>query len=578
MSLRVRTLAVVAAVTVVAGVVLVFLATASVLTGFERLEARDAQIDVERVAAALNREVAALDNAVADWSHWDDTYRFVADGNDAYVDSNLSYETYTGLEIDVLAIVTEAGDVRWAYARADDEALQPLSDEFVQLVAPGGPLALEGTEDHVTGLVEMDGRLLALGLRAITDNEGEAEPRGRLAMGRWVTAEDVATLGEALQLDATLVPIPAVDERVTTENGQVHATTFLTDVAGEPIAGIEAAQPRDIVREGRRSVQRLLIALLGTLVIAAAVVAVSIDRLVVRRLTRLDRDVAEAARWRDASGRVTAEGEDEIAAVATRINDMLAALERAQQDLELRNRELEEANAVKNDLVSVVSHELRTPLTVILGFAQTLRTDGHRLTEEQRTEFSGRLIVQARRLSRMVDDLLVLARSERGELQPAPEPVDVHALVDEVAGDLAMSNDIQVDVEPDLTVLADIDHTRRILSNLLENARKYGRPPVCITGETEGGDAVIIVADQGDGVPDWFRPHLFDRFRRAEFGDIRSQQGTGLGLSIVKDLCEANGGSVRYAGSVSDGAKFEVRLPVAQAVTASGDHLEPPRG
>jgi PAS domain S-box-containing protein len=207
--------------------------------------------------------------------------------------------------------------------------------------------------------------------------------------------------------------------------------------------------------------------------------------------------------------------------------------------------------------VASASHDLRNPLSAVIGFAQVLLESGDSLRDDQRTDFVRRILSAGEQAGRLVDHLLTTSKIKAGVLDRRPELTSLGTAAQEalaavgVVGDAAECEGVSVWV--------DRDHLHRILVNLLANAAKYGRPPICLAGEVRAGNVEIRVSDSGDGVAASFRGALFEPFTRAEAS--RGQPGTGLGLSIVKGLAEANGGDVRYEDLPAGGACFVVTLP-----------------
>jgi two-component system phosphate regulon sensor histidine kinase PhoR len=216
--------------------------------------------------------------------------------------------------------------------------------------------------------------------------------------------------------------------------------------------------------------------------------------------------------------------------------------------------ELRRLEAVRRDFVANVSHELKTPLTSISGYAETLLTD----TPEPETtrRFLTTILDNARRMQRLVDDLLDLARIEAGRWQPEPEPVDVQEAAREMWNEFAeraAARPVQFEVEigPGAgTVVVDADALRQVLTNLLDNSLRYtgrGGRIVC-RSRVENSGVAISVVDNGSGIGHEHLPRIFERFYRADHSRSREEGGTGLGLAIVKHLVEAHGGRV-YAES-----------------------------
>jgi two-component system, OmpR family, phosphate regulon sensor histidine kinase PhoR len=216
--------------------------------------------------------------------------------------------------------------------------------------------------------------------------------------------------------------------------------------------------------------------------------------------------------------------------------------------------ELRRLEAVRRDFVANVSHELKTPLTSISGYAETLLTDVPDADTTRR--FLGTILDNARRMQRLVDDLLDLARIEAGRWQPEPEPVDVRDTAQEMWAELAeraaaRGVQFEVDIAPGAgTVTMDADALRQVLTNLLDNSLRYtprGGRIVCRSRLEDSGVA-ISVADNGSGIAHEHLPRIFERFYRADPSRSREEGGTGLGLAIVKHLVEAHAGRV-YAES-----------------------------
>ncbi|HEX5385848.1 MAG TPA: ATP-binding protein [Gemmatimonadales bacterium] len=231
--------------------------------------------------------------------------------------------------------------------------------------------------------------------------------------------------------------------------------------------------------------------------------------------------------------------------------------------------ELRRLEAVRRDFVANVSHELKTPLTSISGYAETLLTDAP--DGETSRRFLTTILANARRMQRLVDDLLDLSRIERGGWQPAVEPVNVAAAAEEAwspLADRAAQGGVAfaVDVAPDAaTVSADPDALRQVLGNLLDNSLRHtpaGGRIACIA-RREGAGVSIAVQDTGRGIAREHLPRIFERFYRADPGRTRGEGGTGLGLAIVKHLVEAHGGRVTAESERGRGTTVRCWFPDA---------------
>jgi len=247
---------------------------------------------------------------------------------------------------------------------------------------------------------------------------------------------------------------------------------------------------------------------------------------------------------------------------------------------EIRNLE-----RMKSAFVATVSHELRTPLTAIKGFISTLLMDSEdAFTPEERREFYSIIDQETDRLTRLINDLLNIARIEAGEsLKPVYKQVDFYTLSKKVVmiqQQATNKHTIIHDVPPDLPkIIADEDKVDQILTNLLSNAIKYSPNggEIRVKAWEEDADHIIFyVSDQGIGIPKEHLTKVFEKFHRVDNSDTRKQYGTGLGLYLVKHLVEViHGGQIWVESEVGVGSTFYVRLPkVPPAVKEGKEQVE----
>lgn len=215
---------------------------------------------------------------------------------------------------------------------------------------------------------------------------------------------------------------------------------------------------------------------------------------------------------------------------------------------------------MRSSLLSAVSHDLRTPLAVITGAATSLRDDTDKLTPAARAELTRTIVDDARRLERVLANLLQLTRVESG-LVPARDWVPADELVgaaltrlEDALGD----REVEVEVEPELLLCIDPVLFEQVLINLLENALKHAAPPFSISVRRKGARVVIEVGDRGPGLPAE-APRLFEKFVRAS-----AAPGVGLGLAVVRAIVAAHGGEVTARNRDGGGASFVIELPAGE--------------
>jgi two-component system phosphate regulon sensor histidine kinase PhoR len=227
------------------------------------------------------------------------------------------------------------------------------------------------------------------------------------------------------------------------------------------------------------------------------------------------------------------------------------------------------------DFVANASHELRTPLASLSGFIETLKGAARNDTAA-RERFLDIMEAQAKRMARLIDDLLSLSRIELSAHVRPEAPVELQPIVRQVVDALqTLARDRGVAVEiaapkGPLVVPGDRDELTRVFENLVENALKYGasgkRVDITLSRDTTPGgvdEAVVSVRDYGPGIPAEHLPRLTERFYRVDVTDSRAQGGTGLGLALVKHIMNRHRGRVTIDSRPGEGATFTVRLPMS---------------
>ena len=269
-------------------------------------------------------------------------------------------------------------------------------------------------------------------------------------------------------------------------------------------------------------------------------------------------------------GTFTEDQLDQLGSLAAPAGLVLSQIGRYEAQADMTRR-LEEVAQMKSDFVSTVSHELRTPLTSIIGSLDTVNRPELAPTQPTAQQLLSTARRQAGRLQRLIDDLLVVSRIDRGAIPVHLEPIPVRQAFEEVNRVVSIEPTFAVEPET-LTVEADRDHLSRILINLVENAAKYAAgSSVELFAWERGQRAMIAVVDHGPGIPEGERERAFERFTQVDQSDTRSKGGTGLGLSIVRSLAEVMNGSVRVEETEGGGATFVVELPLAPAL--QGAHI-----
>jgi signal transduction histidine kinase len=252
------------------------------------------------------------------------------------------------------------------------------------------------------------------------------------------------------------------------------------------------------------------------------------------------------------------ERSDEIGVLARSFNQLLERLERLFQ--------------TQQRLMADVSHELRTPLTAIRGNVDLMRRMGS-------TDPESLTIIQeeTERMTRLVGDLLLLARADAGGLPLDMKRVELDTIFFEVYRQVNLMQapvDIQVVTVDPVCVHGDADRIKQLLLNLISNAIKYTAPggKVKLGLSNHNGWAHITISDTGEGIPEEDLPFIFDRFYRVDKARARSKGGVGLGLSIAKWIAQAHGGEINAKSVINEGTTFTIILPALPSRQQDPDH------
>ena len=260
-----------------------------------------------------------------------------------------------------------------------------------------------------------------------------------------------------------------------------------------------------------------------------------------------------------------------------RLEQQSHALEATTAELRRANERLREVDRLKDDFVSTVSHELRTPLTSIRSFSEIL-LDNPALEQQQRQEFLRIIVTESERLTRLINDMLDLAKIEAGKLEWHMERVSTSEVAREAATALGqLFRDKSVKLEAHLldgvsTIIADRDRLFQVVVNLLSNAVKFsprGVGLVTLTVENDADGIRLSVADNGPGIAPSDREAIFERFRQVGDTLTAKPEGSGLGLAISRMIVEHFGGRASVGDAPGGGALFQIWLPREPAAASA---------
>ena len=564
-SLSARVLAINALALAALAAVLFLAAQRIVGDSYRSLEGDSARLNVERAVRALSSQVSNLDGFVFDWAAWDDTYEFIEDVNEEYIDSNLVDATFIDSPVNVILYLDTDGAVVYgkAFDTSAEEEMPVPSDLLAQLAGGSTLLAHEDVESGVKGQLLTDAGLLLVASRPIVTSEVQGPIKGTLIMGRSLDSALVKDLAETTQLSLSLLRADDLDlptdfrEAIAVLGPEtasiakpfgsdgIAAYSLVNDVFGSSALIVRADMPRDISEQGRSAILYLLASVVLASVLFAAVTIVLLRTVLLSRLSRMSQTVRAIGETRELSVRVESGGRDELATLAASINEMLEEMERSQTERqqsqaslrELRRRLVDVEESERRNLARELHDEIGQDLTAL------------QLSLEARTgspEAMERALEKGRPL---VADLVDRVRNLSLDLRPS--------MLDDMGLAAALDWLVRRHAESGLRVTFDqsgvngsfateIETTAyRVVQEGLTNVARHAKAgEATVKTKLDGGTLEITVADGGVG----FEPSVIDG-------------GSALGLAGMRERVELIGGSLRLDSAPGEGTTIQVTLP-----------------
>lgn len=440
-----------------------------------------------------------------------------------------------------------------------------------------GKIATQRIRDDFNGEVRSAVQILAGEFRVVYTPFGSEARRGP-QLDAFVLPDDASARvfdlrGNLLKQSTGSTGLGPPEAGISDHGHMRVATERITAEDGTPTGYVQYGRSLDHVDD---TIKRVWLLILGGILggtLLASLAGVAIASRAMRPIASLTATAREIATTRDPSRKMPEpEVEDEVGELALTLEEMLRSLDAARA-------ERESAMQQQREFVADASHELRTPLTSVLANLELLQASLGSPGHAEDREVVDSALRSSRRMSRLVGDLLLLARADAGRL-------DKHRRCDlaEVAGDAAAEaaaligeRTLAIDNDRPLWVEGSPDELHRMVLNLLDNAARHTPPRAHIelSLREEDGEAVVEVADDGPGIPAAMRQQVFDRFVRGEGpADTARGAGTGLGLAIVGAVAESHGGTVEAAESETGGALFRARIPLAESDQVVSGPLE----
>ena len=590
------------AITFTTLIVILFLISKFILLdNLRELEQENTYQNVERALSALSYTISDLESGTDDWASWDDTYAFINDVNDEYIESNLIDETFIGLRLNLMLFINSSGQI--VFGKAFDlynEEETPIPPDLQPHLADSSPLLIQpGSESGISGLLLLpEGHPLIIVSRPILTSRDEGPVRGTLIFGRYLESTEVHRLGELTSLSlaayrtddiempsdvSEVYPSLLQGESILTQplnSRYIAGYTLIEDIYGNPGLILKEITPRDIYREGQFGISYLVLAITAVGVLFGTGAALLSDKMGLSRLKKLAQTVDDIGLSGNISERILTAGNDEISNLAGGINSMLAALQKSEDELKEKAERLQivaleaqAASQAKSEFLSSVSHELRTPLTAIIGLAQLLQKKYYGALNEKQAEYVQDILESSNHLLSLINDILDLTKIESGQSTLELGDAEVKELMESsllLVKESAMKSKVSVQLKVPEKMLkqrikVDKRRFRQIMVNLLSNAVKFtpGGGTVTIEAKKEQDELMVSISDTGIGISPEAQERIFDAFYQVSAGISGKSPGTGLGLSLAKHLVEQHHGQIWVESEgVGKGSRFSFTIPL----------------
>jgi len=329
------------------------------MDSFASLERRSTADDVTRVLSALTNEIEDLDIMTQDWAYWDDTYKFVQDHNQTYIDLNPTDQTMTYARLNLIAIINKSGEI--VFIKTFDTESQesiPIWQSIKEQLAGSILINYEDLDSGTSGIVLLPEVPLMLSARPILTSMGEGPIAGTLIMGRFLDASMIDMLMETvhLPLDIDLIDSDRYKSEFQIAQASLARTQpvfareinrdfiagygLIEDIYGEPALIARIILPREIYAQGNYAVHYFVIALVIVGVVLGILMLILFSRMIMNRMLILDKEISTIASSQDPSLRLTVTGNDELSTFTLKINRMLSSLERSQKIIQERGEQL----------------------------------------------------------------------------------------------------------------------------------------------------------------------------------------------------------------------------------------------
>jgi signal transduction histidine kinase len=530
------------------------------MDNYAALEKQRAEVNVKRGLSALSTVLSALDSTASDWAGWDDTYTFIQDSNDDYIESNLVDDTFVTLGLNIMLFINSEGNV--VYGKAFDLANiheTPLSQELLdQLSANDFLWRHSDTESSITGIVPLQEAPLLIASRPILTSQNEGPIRGTLIMGRYLDSEEIDKLTQTVFLPIVITPFEESEAQINFQT--LYSSSFLEDVPictsplnADVMSGyalikdvygnisftLRVDTSQDFYKQGVISVNFFILALMCSSIILGVVTVLLVERGVLSRIERLAVAVKRMGKSKNLSEHLSWSNTDELSFLAGTIDGMMD----------------ERVNTI-GEIAGMIGHDLRNPLTGISSAAYYLKRKYGSVMDEKGRDMLEVIEKDVNYSNKIVSDLLDYSRPIQLDLRD----MNPKSAFEEALSHVEFPKNFQL---IDLTkstppIRIDADKMKRVFINMIKNAvdAMPNGGKLTVTSEKINDAVKIAFADTGLGISEENLKKLFGPLFTTK------AKGMGLGLAICKRIVEAHGGRISVESAVNKGTTFTITIPL----------------
>jgi len=560
MNLRRKTFLIVTVALIIMTLVVYAGAQLILLDNYEALEKQRAEVNVKRCLSALSNELSELGSTAGDWAAWDDTYAFIQDANDNYVESNLVDGTFANLRLNMMLFINSIGNVVYGKAFTLQNMTEtPVPQDLLQLLSANAFLWHHpDTESSLTGIVPLQEAPLLIASKPILTSQSEGPIQGALIIGRYLNSEEIENLEKTIYLPVVITPFNESETQIAFQSlyssppfedtpiftRQLNADTMsgyalINDVYGEPSFMLRVDMYQDIYRQGIISVAFFILALLGSGVLLGLVAILIVEKGFLSLIERLAMRIKKMGKSKDLSERLSGNSKDELSLLAETIDGMME----------------ERINAIE-ELATMIGHDLRNPLTGITSAMYYLRKKYGALMDEKGRDMLEVIEKDIGYSNKIINDLLEYSKAIKLDIKET----NPKSAVTEALSHVGFPKNVQqIDLtESTPTINIDVDKIKRVFINLIKNAidAMPNGGKLTITSEKVNDEVKIAFADTGTGISEENLKKLFGPLFTTK------AKGMGLGLAICKRVVEAHGGAILVESVIDKGTVFTIIIPI----------------